>query len=52
MKSNGMKILKIVVPVVSVVATLASNWLGKKEQEDEIAKRVAEEIAKLTKGDA
>lgn len=52
MKINGMKILKITVPIVTVAATLASNYLGKKEQEEEIAKKVAEELAKFNKGDA
>ena len=49
MKLNGIKILKVAVPVVTIAASLASNWLGKKEQEEEIAKRVAEELAKYNK---
>ena len=49
MKLNGMKILKVVIPVAGFAATLAANWLGKKEQEEEIAKRVSEELAKINK---
>ena len=49
MKLNGVKILKVVVPVVTIAASLASTWLGKKEQEEEITKRVAEELAKYNK---
>lgn len=46
MNGKAFKALKIVVPVVTVAATLASNFLGKKEQEETIAKKVAEALAK------
>ena len=47
MKINGMKILKIAIPVASVAVTFAANWLSDKKQEETIAKKVSEEFAKL-----
>ncbi len=52
MKLNGMKILKVVIPVASVAATFAANWLSDKKQDEVIAQKVAEALAKINKGDA
>ena len=50
MKLNTGKILKVVVPVASVAVSLLSGDMSKKDQEETIAKKVAEELAK-TKGE-
>ena len=46
MNGKAIKALKIVVPVVSAVATVATSWLKEKEFDEKVAKKVAETLAK------
>ena len=46
MNVNVIKIIGAVSTVASIGATIASNWVGKKEQKAEIAEAVAKEVSK------
>lgn len=46
MNNKLMKAAKIIIPVVSVVANVATNFLKEKEFDERIAKKVAETLAK------
>lgn len=52
MNEKLLKVVKVVVPVVSVGVTLASNYLSKKELDDKVAKKVSEALAETTKVEA
>lgn len=41
-----MKALKVIIPVGSVVATVAASWLKDKEFDEKVAQKVAENLAK------
>lgn len=45
MNDKVTKALKIVVPVVSLAATVATNFLKEKEFDEKVAKKVAETLA-------
>lgn len=45
MNDKVTKALKVVVPVVSVVATVATSWLKEKEFDEKVTKKVAEALA-------
>ena len=51
MKVNK-KVLGILVPIVTLGVSALGNWWANESQKDEIKKQVAEEFAKLNKGDA
>lgn len=44
MNVNWGKIVKVVVPVASVAVAAASNYLGQKELDEKVAKKVAEAL--------
>lgn len=46
MDSKTIKIISIATSIVGVVTTLASNWIGEKQQDAKIAEKVAEALAK------
>ncbi len=46
MNDKVTKALKIVVPVVSLAATVASSFLKEKEFDEKVSKKVAEVLAK------
>lgn len=46
MNEKAIKALKIVVPVVSLAATVASSFLKEKEFDEKVSKKVAEALAK------
>lgn len=48
MNNKLMKAIKIIVPVVSVGVTLATNYLADKNLEDKISKKVSEALTKST----
>lgn len=47
MKVNANKLLKFLVPVASVVVSIATGYINKKDQDELITKKVAEEFAKF-----
>ena len=49
MKPNFEKIGKILLPVAGIALTIASNIISNKQQEETIAKKVAEAIENQTK---
>lgn len=46
MNSKALKIVKVVVPVLSLGVTLATNYLSKKELDEKVAEKVSEALAK------
>ena len=46
MNINVIKVIGVVSSIASVGATLASNWVGKKEQDAKIAEAVSKEVSK------
>lgn len=46
MNDKALKALKIVVPVVSLAATVATSFLKDKEFDEKVSKKVAEVLAK------
>lgn len=48
MTSGAIKVIGIVASVVGVGASIASDWVNNKKIDENIANKVAEEIAKQT----
>lgn len=48
MTSGAIKVIGVAASVVSVAASLASGWVQEKKIDENIATKVAEEIAKQT----
>lgn len=46
------KVIGIAATAVGVLATLASNWAGEKQQDAKIAEKVAEAVANIGKGES
>jgi hypothetical protein len=46
MKDKAMKVARILIPVASLAATIASGWLKDKEFDEKVAAKVAENLAK------
>lgn len=49
---KAIKIIGIAASVVGVLATLAGNWAGEKQQDAKIADKVAKALADQTKGES
>jgi hypothetical protein len=49
MKEAVMKVAKIVLPILTVGVTLASNYLADKDLDDKVTKKVSEAVAKAGK---
>lgn len=45
MNINWSKIAKVVIPVASIAATAATNWLNKKEFDEKVTQKVQEVLA-------
>lgn len=48
MNEKTVKILGVVATVAGVGITALSNWVGEKQQDEKIAKKVAEALAKAS----
>lgn len=49
MKEAVMKVAKIVLPILTVGVTLASNYLADKDLDDKVTKKVSEALAEAGK---
>lgn len=47
MKDKAMKAAKILIPVLSIGASIATGWLKEKEFDEKVNAKVAENLAKL-----
>ena len=45
MNNKLLKVVKVVVPVISIGVGLATNYLSNKELDDKVAKKVSEALA-------
>ena len=42
MKPNAMKIVAAILPIASIVVSVANNWVEKRELDEKVAEKVAE----------
>lgn len=47
MNTNVMKVLKIVAPVATIATTLLTSFVGEKNLDEKVAKKVAEAMANM-----
>lgn len=51
-KDKAMKALKIIIPIASIAAGVASNWLKEKEFDEKVAAKVVELTGKTENGES
>lgn len=46
MNEKLMKVLKVLIPIGSIITTVATSWLKDKEFDEKVAQKVAENLTK------